>query len=580
MTSDDIEELNWQKSKRVGYTKCLVAAVGCLIEQKNRNGAIWQPTDGDAKDFVIDEIDTALRDVPILGEKLKCHVGQKSKYNTNEKKVFHGATLDIKGGKSAKNFRRMTKDFAIYDETDGFDVDIDKEGSCFELGDGRLDSAPFPKSIRGSTPKTKGVSLIEGAVKKSDKIFYRFVKCPHCGAMQRLVFENLKWDDMDHETAHYVCKENGCVIHYKDYPYMDKNGRWETLDGYFYKELADSFHDPEGNIIEKPKRIGAKIWAAYSYLRPWSYIAFKWISAKRDLKNGNKSTLKTIVNTVLGETYEERGESVESTGLKNRRENYHYNEGIPNEILVVTVGADVQGGKDARIELEILGHGLENETWSIDYVVIPGDPEKQSVWDHLDDQLSRRFTRYDGVELGVAGAFIDSGFKTTHVYRFTGPRRARNIFATKGVNTGTICNKGSWQGDKLKKSRAILRTVNVDEAKETIFYRLDQISSPGPGYCHFPGHYEDKYFDQIVNEQKKEKRKAGRLIGYEWRIIKSHLGNEPLDCRSYNLGILEWLNPNMPKIKLRLENIAERLKLGMPQAPLRKKRRVRSSGLR
>ena len=80
----------------------------------------------------------------------------------------------------------MTKDVAIYDETDGFDVDIDGEGSCFELGDGRLDQAPFPKSIRGSTPKTKGLSLIENAVENTDMVFYRFVRCPFCGAFQRL----------------------------------------------------------------------------------------------------------------------------------------------------------------------------------------------------------------------------------------------------------------------------------------------------------------------------------------------------------------------------------------------------------
>ncbi len=125
MTSDDIEEMNLQKSRRVGYTKCLLAATGCLIEQKSRNIVIWHPTDGDAKDFVTDEVDTVLRDVPIVSERLKCGVGMKSKFNTNEKKSFHGATLDIKGGKSARNFRRMTKDCAIYDETDGFDADID-----------------------------------------------------------------------------------------------------------------------------------------------------------------------------------------------------------------------------------------------------------------------------------------------------------------------------------------------------------------------------------------------------------------------------------------------------------------------
>ena len=98
MCSDDIKEVNIQKSRRIGYTKCLLAATACLIVQKSRNIAIWHPTDGDAKDFVTDEINTMLRDVEVLGAKLKCAVGAKSPSNTITKKAFHGATLDIKAG--------------------------------------------------------------------------------------------------------------------------------------------------------------------------------------------------------------------------------------------------------------------------------------------------------------------------------------------------------------------------------------------------------------------------------------------------------------------------------------------------
>lgn len=548
MTSDDIEEVNFQKSRRVGYTKCLMAATGCMIEQKNRNVAIWHPTDGDAKDFVTDEIDTLLRDVESLGRKLKCPVGSKSKHNTIEKKSFHGATLDVKGGKSARNFRRMTKDVAIYDETDGFDMDIDGEGNCFELGDGRLDQAPFPKSIRGSTPKTKGLSLIEAAVENSDRIFWRFVPCVHCGELQRLEFSRMKWDEGKPESVWYECV-GGCKIQYRSYPEMDANGRWQTLDGYYYDEETDKFFDPDDQPITKPRKIGVRIWAAYSYLRPWSYLVDRWIDASKNAKLGNVTSLKTVINTLLGETFEEEGIGVDAATLDERGENYLDGGVIPNDVLVITVGADVQGGVNSRIELEFVGHGIEGETWSLDYVVIHGDPERQEVWDNLDQELLRRFVRHDGVSLPVSCAFIDSGFLATNVYQFTGPRRKRRIFATKGVSSGTICNKGTWQGDKKKKSRAILRTVNVDDAKTIIFNRL-KIAEPGPGFCHFPPHYPEDHFTKLTNEEKVEKRRRGVLVGYEWRKKGP---NEPLDCRAYALGALEYLNPNMPRIKLRLE---------------------------
>ena len=548
MTSDDIEEVNFQKSRRVGYTKCLMAAMGCLIEQKNRNVAIWHPTDGDAKDFVTDEVDNLLRDCPVLGEKLKCEVGAKNKHNTQEKKSFHGATLDVKGGKSARNFRRMTKDVAIYDETDGFDLDVDGEGSCFSLGDGRLDQAPFPKSIRGSTPKTKGVSLIENAVENSSRIFYRYVKCPHCGVLQRLEFARLSWEDDKPEVVTYDCVTSGCVMEYRDYPAADAAGRWQTLDGYYYDDKARQFFDPDDNRIDKPRKIGVRIWAGYSYLRPWSYLVDRWIEANKNKKTGNLTTLKTVINTLLGETFEEEGTGVDSASLEDRGEDYLSGGTIPTEVLVITVGADVQGGVNSRIEMEFVGHGLEGETWSLGYHVLNGDPERREVWDNLDVLLLKRFKREDGVSLAVSAAFIDSGYLATEVYRFTATRRKRAVFATKGVNVGTICNKGTWQGEKKNKSRAILRTVNVDDAKTIIFNRL-QIDKPGPGFCHFPSHYTDKHFTQLTNEEKVEKHKRGVFVGYEWRKKGP---NEQLDCRAYAIGALEYLNPNMGRLKLRL----------------------------
>ena len=553
MTSDDIEEVNFQKSRRVGYTKMLLAAASCLIHQKRRNIAVWQPTDGDAADFVRDEVDTALRDVPVLGGLLRCNPEAKSKFNTIEKKVFTGATWDIKGGKSARNFRRMSKDVAIYDELAAFDPDIEGEGSALELGDGRLDQAPFPKSIRGSTPKTKGVCQIEAAVEAADLIFFRYLPCPHCGHRHRLEFKNLKWDEGKPETAHFVCPSCGCQILYRDYPGMDAAGRWQTVDGTYYDDATDRFFDAEDNQIEKPRRIGARIWAAYSYLRPWSWLVDRWLQATKEAATGKITALKAVVNTLLGETWEERGEAIEAKGLSGRGEDYLTGGTIPAGVLAITAGVDVQGGVNARVELEIVGHGLEGETWSLAYEVVPGDAERPETWDAVDAILSRRFVREDGAPMRIDAAFVDSGYLAHHVYRFTAKRRKRNIYATKGVNTGTLCNKGTWQGDEKKKSRAILRTVNVDDAKTIIFNRL-RIEKPGPGYCHFPDHYQPEHFEKLTNEEKIEVRnKRGQLTGYKW---DKKGPNEPLDCRAYALGAFEFLALNLGRRKLRLERLA------------------------
>lgn len=575
MTCDDIEEVNFCKSRRIGYTKMLLAASGCLIHQKKRNIATWQPTDGDAHDFVVDEVESMLRDVKVLRDLLKSDIGTKSKHNTLEKKSFLGATWDIKGGKSARNFRRMSKDVAQYDELSAFDSDIDGEGSATEIGDGRLDQAPFPKSIRGSTPKIKGLCQIEAAFLSCEFRFYRFVKCPHCGALFPLKFELLRWDKGKPETAHFVCPENGCVMFYRDLKSMDSGGRWQTLDGFYYNDETDTFHNPAGEKIDKPRRLGARIWAAYSYLRPWSWLVDKWLQAIADEKTGKVEKLKAFVNTLLGETYEERGESVNAgaIGDSERLEDYHYDTGIPNGVLYITGGVDVQGGQNPRLELELVGWGEGDESWSLDYVIINGDPAEPDVWAHLDSQFDRVFKRLDGVELRVSGAFVDSGYETQKVYDYTRPRKIRNIFATKGVLTGITVNKGTYQGEGRR--RTILRTMNVSEAKTTVFRRLKK-DEPGPGYCHFPNWYPERYFKGLANEEKREKRKRGVVVGYEW-VQKGF--NEPIDCRVYATGCAIFLNKNTAVLKAELDRRAELIRLGMAIVPTRKKRRVRSKGV-
>ena len=56
-----------------------------------------------------------------------------------------------------------------------------------------------------STPTIQGVSRIEREYLASDQRRF-FVPCPHCGAMQWLRFERLRWDKGQPETAAYWCE--------------------------------------------------------------------------------------------------------------------------------------------------------------------------------------------------------------------------------------------------------------------------------------------------------------------------------------------------------------------------------------
>jgi len=574
MTSDDIEIFSFMKPKRIGYTKCLIIAAFYYIVRKFRNIAIWQPSDGDAVAFVKTQINPSMAAVPAVNELIAGGSEKRSSDNTMDVKLFkNGVALDIKGGKSPKNYRAMTKDVGIYDELAAFDLDIGGEGSPTKLGDGRLDQATFPKSIRGSTPQTKGICLIEKSISTADMVFYRFLPCPHCGVMQKLEFSQLKVKESQENTP-YICKYNGCVIYYKDYKKMDDGGRWQTDDGNWYDEDKDMFFNEENKRIMAPRHLGAHIWGGYSRNRSWSFYAREWIQVNIKAQSGDLTELKTFV----AETWEEKGDKVEHGQFSGDRLDDYTPDMIPDEVLMVTIGADVQGGKNSRIELEILGWGLGAESWSLDYVVIPGDPERDDIWSHLDDQFLRKFVRQDGTVLGVAGGMIDSGYLPSRVFDFTRPRKRRNIYATKGKAqySGPLLGKGSWQGEKGKKTLQF--PINTDEAKETVFNRLNKIPSPGPGYCHFPKHYTAEYFKMLTNEEKRVDRKSGVVVGHKW--IK--LGpNEPLDCRTGNLAAFARLNPNLANIAQHYRQTAEHTRLDLPKqsTTLRPGRRVRSTGV-
>ena len=104
----------------------------------------------------------------------------------------------------------------------------------------------------------------------------------------------------------------------------------------------------------------------------------------RDFLEAKKlpETLRVWVNTYLGETWEETGEGVADEGIADRREEY---EGCPEGVVLITAGVDVQ---DDRIECEIVGWGRDEESWSLGYQTIYGDPSGPAVWGDLEAYLN------------------------------------------------------------------------------------------------------------------------------------------------------------------------------------------------
>lgn len=534
MANDDIREVNFVKSARVGYTKMLLGVAAYLLEHKKRNGLIWQPTDGDAELFVKKHVEPMIRDVPKL-RALAPWFGKKHRDNTLELKRFaNGRGLEMRGGKAAKNYREASPDFGIYDELAAFDDDIEKEGSPTFLGDKRMEGSTHPKSIRGSTPKIAGQCQIERAASESPHFMRYHVKCPHCGGEQYLKWGGpdaefgIKWDGADHHSAFYLCEVTGCVIRQHELDY-ERIERWICeRTGIWTRDAIDWFNNQD-QPIPPPESATFHIWTAYSPFTTWVRIASDFLKAKDD-----QGKLKTFVNTTLGETWEdETGEKLEWEAIAARREVWP--APVPDGVLYITVGADTQ---DDRFEFEITGWGAGEESWVLDYQRLYGDLHRSEIWERLHEQFSRQFVKASGEVLDIGLVMIDSGgHYTDEVYQFC-RRNSHKYIPIKGA---TMMGKPIITFPRKRNRKGVyLSEVGTDSAKDVLYGRLGDVppslAGPLPGYRHHPvaEWADDFYFKGLTCERKRVEFVKGRRV-YRW-VAPSGARNEPTDCAVYALA--------------------------------------------
>jgi len=270
----------------------------------------------------------------------------------------------------------------------------------------------------------------------------------------------------------------------------------------------------------------------------WSRIIEEFKSAK----SKGTENLKTWVNTTLGESWEDKTNDQDHEKLISRR--IRYNCEVPKEALVLTAGVDVQ---DDRLEVEVVGWGINDVSYGIDYKVFYGDPGQDAVWNQMDAFLMKDFIRNDGVMLNITAACVDSGgHYTNEVYDFCKAREHRRIFAIKGRGGAGVAyiNKPN----KVGRQSVHLFTIGVNEGKDIIYSRLKNEFEDKPGYCYFPVEkekgYDEAYFVGLTAERKVT-RFVGGAIKIDWVKRSSNIRNEPLDLRNYALAAFRILNPDM-----------------------------------
>ncbi|UCX05004.1 phage terminase large subunit family protein [Shewanella glacialimarina] len=540
MGNDQITTLNIMKSARVGYTKMLMANAGYKIEHKKRNVLIYQPTDGIAKKFMKKHVETAIRDMPIW-KVLAPWIGKKHKDNTLEDKIFtNGKTLLVRGGTAAANYREHSVDDVIYDELAGFDESIEHEGNATSLGDTRVELSMFPKSIRGSTPKTLGTCQIEKACSESQYQFRFNLPCPHCDELQHLKWGGktepfgIKWQGSDPKTAYYVCELCGCCIENNQLHDMEEhpNAVWICDKTGVTTTDFISFFDKDGDDFLTPENISIYIWSAYNTLNSWAKLVTEFYKAK-----GDKEKLQTFVNTKLGQPWDnDNGERIEWEDLGRRREMYP-NGNMPDWVVYLTAGVDTQ---DDRYEGRVWGWGAGKESALIDRFILYGDPASQVLLDKVALRLNQSYPRNDGIVLNIGTTCWDSGgHYTDTVYSMS---KKLGLFRVVPIRGANMYGKPIANFPRKRTNKGVYLTeVGTDNAKELIMAMMrtqPSVDTRTPGAIHLPLNdsiCDDTELQQLTSERKLPTRRDGRIV-YRWDAGGRR--NEALDCFVYALAAL------------------------------------------
>jgi len=428
--------------------------------------------------------------------------------------------------------------------------DIDGEGDAFTLASKRtttfmsagmtlvesspgrdiIDSKWRRRSEHEAPPTTGILSLFNRGDRR--KLYW---KCPHCSEHFQPIEEVMTgYRDIPDpvkasEAAYMCCPHCSGTITANMKRTLNQEHVWlregETIDA-------------DGNRAGEPRRSRiASFWmegpaAAY---QTWSQLVYKLLTAEQDYEaTGSEETLKAVINTDWGRPYLPRSatEQRKSDALMARAEAVT-KRAVPEGVRFLVATVDVQGGKNRRFVVQIMGYGAHGERWLVDRYNIrqsmrfdkngeslPVDPAAYlEDWDLLCTDVLDKCWPMDkdpSVKMPVLAMAVDSGGEDgvtgnaydfwrkcrrdgvhKRVYLFKGDSQARSKLISKTFpdNTERSNRRAQARGDVplyLLQTNALKDRINNALLRDT----------PGANYVHFPDWIGEWFYDELTYEDR------------------------------------------------------------------------------
>jgi phage terminase large subunit GpA-like protein len=546
-----------RRASQLGKTEALLNAMGFYIDAAPAPIMLVQPSKEAMDRFSRQRVTPLVDGSPALRGKV-AEKKSRSSGNTLQAKEFDGGVLLMVGANVAADLASSPIRVLLMDEIDRFPLELPGEGDPVGIAERRTATFHNRKIGKVSTPTVENESRIDREFAATSQRHYE-VPCPHCGTFQRLVWEGVRWPPGQPLLARYECQHCHQPIEHTSKADMIRRGSWADEDpdvAEAYRQSFDPPVEPAGDDVQ-----GYALSTLYSPWFTWGDMAAEFVKAARD-----PVRLRVFVNTLLGESWNQSdGETVDRAELMDRAEDFGPGAEpaeLPAGVVSITAGVDFQAD---RAVVEIVGWGVGEESWSLEYLDIYGDPSIPpdaggELWEELDRVLfERRYTHHRGGALGIDAACLDTGHYTQTIYAYVKPRQRRNVWGIKGKAAEDGRPLWPREPSRNNRGRIDLYTVNVNAGKEIVYARLRR-TDPGPGYCHFPEGRGEGYFAELTAETVTTKRRKGRKI----RIWDSKgRRNEALDCRVYAYAALKgWLASGRRSLRGQLDRLPKRVEAG------------------
>lgn len=505
--------------------------------------AIFQMTQDKAREFSKQRLDRAIRNSPLL-RAMRSAAARDD--NLHDKQFRNGMWVRI-AWPTATNMASTSYRYVAGTDYDRWPDDIDGEGDGFTLMGKRtttflsrgmvaVESSPgrpltdiaWTPASPHEAPPTGGIL---GIYNTSDRQRW-YWQCPHCRApfeaTPGLSLFGLPSDDellevvreldiprFARQHARIACRDCGAIITPADRESMNRQAALREDRGWLAEGLT---LDEHGRVSGTPRQSTvAGFWlggAAATYVT-WPKLIEKHLQALLDYAlTGEELKLQSTANTDQGVPYMSRAlAEARATTTRERYDADLERYVVPDWARFVAAHVDVQGGRNARFEVQVHAVGPYGQEALIDRYAItesmregmgsefaPIDPAGYAEdWDVLTEKVVQATyrTTTPGVEMRVAVVGVDSGGEegvTERAYAWWRRLRDlglhRNVRLTKGEDSTLRVDhlvRESMVGGRGGKGEGDvpLLLMNTNKLKDVVDACRNR-SVPGPGYFHLP----------------------------------------------------------------------------------------------